>query len=88
MDRAVELERGREAYATRAWLQAHEYLVDADARQALDAPDLELLATIAYMLGLDDEAVAWNERAHHRYLEEGEPRRAARCAGWIVMNLS
>ncbi len=87
-DRADELERGREAYATRAWLQAHECLVHADAQEALDAPDLELLATTAYMLGLDDEAVAWNERAHQRYLEEGESRRAARCAGWIVMNLS
>ena len=42
----------------------------------LAAPDLELLATCAFMLGRDDESIAWLERAHQRYLEDG--RDAAR----------
>ena len=87
-DRADELERGREAYATRAWLQAHECLVHADAQKALDAPDLELLATTAFMLGRDDDTVAWLERAHQRYLDDGLTLPAVRCAAWIVMNLA
>ena len=87
-DRADELERGREAYATRAWLQTHECLVQADAQEALDAPDLELLATTAFMLGRDDDTVAWLERAHQRYLDDGLTRPAVRCAAWIVMNLA
>ena len=87
-DRADELERGREAYATRAWLQAHECLVHADAQEALDAPDLECLATTAFMLGRDDDTVAWLERAHQRYLDGGLTLPAVRCAAWIVMNLA
>ena len=87
-DRADELERGREAYATRAWLQAHECLVHADAQEALDAPDLERLATTAFMLGRDDDTVAWLERAHQRYLDGGLTLPAVRCAAWIVMNLA
>ena len=61
-DRADELERGREAYARRAWLEAHELLVRAHEQEPLDAQDLELLATTAYMLGRDDDSVAWLER--------------------------
>ena len=55
---------------------------------ALEAPELELLATCAFMLGRDDESVAWLERAHHRFLEDGETLRAVRCAAWIGMNLA
>ena len=50
--------------------------------------DLELLATAAYMLGRDDEWMQGLERAHHLYVEAGEPRRAARCAGWIGIDLA
>ena len=88
VDRAVELERGREAYATRAWLQACECLEHAHARKPLDPQDLELLATATAMLGRDDDAVSWLERAHLRHLEDGETLRAVRAAAWIVMNLA
>jgi DNA-binding CsgD family transcriptional regulator len=54
----------------------------------LGPEELELLATSAYMLGRDDESVAWLERAHHRFLEDGETLRAVRCAAWIGMNLA
>ena len=87
-DRADELERGREAYATRAWLQAYESLERAHAAEPLDPPDLELLSTVAFMLGRDEETMTWLERAHLRHLEDGETLRAVRCAAWIGLNLA
>jgi DNA-binding CsgD family transcriptional regulator len=83
-----ELERGREACARRAWLDAYDLLTRAHERVALEAPDLDLLATCAFMLGRDDESVAWLERAHHRFLADGKTLRAVRCAAWIGMNLA
>ena len=87
-DRADELERGREAYATRAWLQAYECLEVAHAQAPLAAPDLELLATVAFMLGRDDDCVAWLDVAHQRHLDDGENLRAVRCVAWIVLDLA
>ena len=81
------LDRARDAYARRAWLEAHEAFSRADDGGALEAEDLELLAMAKLMLGRDDEAIAILERAHHRYLERGETQRAVRAATWIGMNL-
>jgi DNA-binding CsgD family transcriptional regulator len=82
-----ELERGRQAYAARQWLDAYEALTRADEAGRLAPTDLELLATAAYMRGRDDEWVASHERAHQQYLESGDLRRAARCAFWIGLSL-
>ena len=82
------LEQGREAYARRAWLEAHDLLTRAHEQVALEGPDLDLLATCSFMLGRDDESVAWLERAHHHFLKDRETLRAARCAAWIGMNLA
>jgi DNA-binding NarL/FixJ family response regulator len=87
-DRVDELERGREAYATRAWLQAYETLTAAEESAALEPPDVELLATCAFMLGRDDESAVWLERGHQRYLESGHTIGAVRCAVWIGLNLA
>jgi ATP/maltotriose-dependent transcriptional regulator MalT len=81
------LDRARDAYARRAWLEAHEALSSADTQGVLEGGELELLAMTKLMLGRDDEAIAILERAHHRYLERGETGRAARAAIWIAMNL-
>ena len=78
--RGEELEHARSAYAGRAWLDAHDAFVRADSEAALEAEDLELLTTATLMLGRDDDATAVLERAHHRYLERGETRRAVRAA--------
>ena len=79
---AGDLERGREAYARRAWREAY------DALSAAEEPeDLELLATSAFMLGRDHEYIDTLERAHDAYLERGEPLRAFRCAFWCGMIL-
>ena len=86
--RGNELERGRESYARRAWMDAYTSLSRADEAAPLGAEDLELLATSASMIGRMDDYLALLERAHHVYLDTGEGLRAARCAGWIGMNLA
>jgi DNA-binding NarL/FixJ family response regulator len=88
VDAIDKLERGREAYARRAWTDAYETLSHADQVTPLGAEDLELLATSAYMLGRDDGYVSCLERTYHAYLCTGEPLRAVRCAFWIGMNLA
>jgi DNA-binding CsgD family transcriptional regulator len=85
---ADQLERGRRSYEERAWLDAYESLSRADQVSPLGAADLELLATSAYMLGRDEEWMSLLERAHHVYVDAGEARRAASCAGWIGTNLA
>jgi len=45
VETADELRRGRESYASRAWLDAFTALSEADRAAPLEAPDLELLAT-------------------------------------------
>ena len=89
MKRAGALERGRDAYARRAWREAHEQLVLAqEGARSVEASDLELLSIASFMLGRDDESVAWLERAHQRHLDNGKTLPAVRCAAWIVMNLA
>ena len=58
------LERGRASYAKRAWRDAYESLSRADDTSRLEPEDLVLLATSAYMQGLEDEYVRVLERAH------------------------
>jgi DNA-binding NarL/FixJ family response regulator len=87
VDAIVELERGRDAHARRAWTDAHESLLLADEREPLGPEDLELLATSAYMLGRDEEFVRTMERAHHAYAQSGEALRAVRCGFWLALAL-
>jgi len=82
------LERGRDAYAARAWGDAYALLQRADELESLAPPDLGLLATAAYMLGQDEEWVAAHERAHHLHLGAGEVEAAARSAFWIGLSLA
>ena len=82
--RSDALERGRRSYEARAWKDAYTSLSVADQAAPLEGADLELLATSAGMLGLDEHLSAL-ERAHHAYLEGGETLRAVRCAFWVGM---
>ena len=88
MDAVSQLERGRESYASGAWVDAYESLSGAGQATPLGAEDLELLATSAYMLGRDEEHLKGLERAHQAYLDGGEVLGAARCAFWVGMHLS
>jgi hypothetical protein len=82
-----ELERGRDSYEAGAWTEAYESLSLADGVDPLAAPDLELLARSAYMLGLDQDYVDGLERAHHAHLDGRHVPQAVRCAFWIGHNL-
>jgi DNA-binding CsgD family transcriptional regulator len=80
---ASELSRGRQAYEEKAWNQAYELLTRVDQEQPLSAPDLELLARAAYMLGRDEDYTRSLERAFHAYLAAGDVASAACCTWWI-----
>jgi DNA-binding CsgD family transcriptional regulator len=88
VETADELRRGREAYASLAWLDAYTALSEADRAAPLQAEDLELLATSASMVGRMDEYLAVLERAHLAHLDAGDHLAAARCAGWLGMMLA
>jgi ATP/maltotriose-dependent transcriptional regulator MalT len=83
-----DLERGRAACEKRAWQEAHDALVRADADEPLEPRDLELLTTTLLMLAREDDAVATLERAHRAYVERGETLPAVRAATWIGMSLA
>jgi ATP/maltotriose-dependent transcriptional regulator MalT len=83
-----DLDRGREAFEQRAWLDAYEALSRADAASTLAAADLELLAVSASMVGRVDDSTTLMERTHHAYLDEGAKLRAAGIAIWIGMSFA
>ena len=80
---AAALARGRQSSAAQAWPDAFAALANADRAQRLGAPDLQRLATAAYLLGRDDDYVGALERAHRAALDAGETPRAVRCAFWL-----
>lgn len=88
VDVLAELERGRKAYASQSWFAAHESLSIVDRSDGLAAEDLVLLATSAYMLGRESSYLQVLERAHHAYVDEGDPFAAVRCAFWVGINLA
>ena len=81
------IKKGREAFARRAWSQAHRHLSAADDEARLDADDLERLASAAYLSGKEAVAIALWKRLYKQLCVRGEPNRAARCAFWISLNL-
>lgn len=76
----------RDAFARRAWADAYRHLA-VGAQEDLEAADLELLASAAYLLGYDEASAAAWEAAHHRHLAGGEPGEAARCSFWLALCL-
>ena len=50
-----EVARGRKYYEKLAWTDAYQALSRADQAAPLEAADLELLATSAYLIGRDDD---------------------------------
>ena len=76
------LERGRDAYARRAWREAHRLL-----RPATEPEDLERLAIAASLVGRDQESTDTWGRAHQEWMRRRETARAARSAFWLAMGL-
>jgi DNA-binding CsgD family transcriptional regulator len=83
-----ELQRGRDAIATRSWADAYASLSQVDQTTPLGPEDLELLATSAAMVGRMDDYVSLLERTHNAYLSSGETLRAARAAVTLGMTLA
>lgn len=78
--------RAQQYRESQSWGEVYRLLSDV-ARDLLDPADLELLATSAYLVGEDDDAVAGWETAHRRHLDRGDPAEAARCAFWAAFSL-
>ena len=77
----------REAAGRGDWPQAHQLLVEADARQLLAGADLVLLADCAYAAGHVDVTIdAW-ERAHAEALRAGDSLMAAGAAVRVALHL-
>ena len=88
LDAIAELERGRDLYASEAWADAYEALSAADRADLLEANDLELLATSAYMIGREEDYVGLLERAYRAHLAAGQELPALRCAFWVGVTLA
>lgn len=87
MDSSELLARGRAAFDRREWSVAHDDLQRADRGAPLEPPDLELLATAAYLTGRDAKSAdAWT-RAHRAWQEQGQLGRAVHAAFWLGFGL-
>jgi DNA-binding CsgD family transcriptional regulator len=86
--KADALQRGRAAYERQAWADAYAALAEADRMAALDAEDLDRLATAAALIGLDDQSAAARTRAFQLHLDRGDNRRAAASALWRIVSFA
>jgi len=82
------LERGREAYARRAWADACEALAAAAGEGELGAEDVARLAWASGLVGRDEGLFSGLARAYELYLAAGEPERAGECAFWLGTRLT
>jgi DNA-binding CsgD family transcriptional regulator len=78
------VERGRAAFALRAWRDAYDQLSAADREAPLDPEDLEQLAIAAHLIGRETESSDIWARAHQEFLTQENRERAARCAFWLA----
>jgi len=74
------LARGREAFQRQAWSDARTWLAEADRDTPLEPEDLERLAAAAFLVGEDTASIDALTRAHHGFLQRGDPVPAARNA--------
>lgn len=81
------LARGRDAFQREAWSDARALLGQADRESPLEPEDLDRLATAAFLVGEDAASIDALTRAHHGFLERGEPSRAAVSAVWITFTM-
>ncbi|MCP8998466.1 response regulator transcription factor [Pseudarthrobacter sp. RMG13] len=81
------IDRGRSAFKEHRWTEAYQTFRDADKRGGLPAGDLERLATAEILTGKSTPGLETLTRAHEEYLLVGDVEGAARCAGWMGMQL-
>jgi len=83
MSKVIEgdlLTAGRDAIKRYAWQEAYELLSAADKQDPLSPEDLENVGEAAWWIGRLDICIEYHERAHAKYLEAGNHRRAAYMA--------
>ncbi|MBT2532031.1 DNA-binding response regulator [Arthrobacter sp. ISL-48] len=81
------IDQGRSAFRESRWTDAFKNFRDADQLGGLPAPDLERLATAEILTGDTNSGLETLTRAHEEYLVVGDIVGAARCAGWMGMQL-
>src|SRR5258706_5181591 len=81
------LARARHAVSRGEWRQAYDLLVETDAQSPLSAPDLALLADMAYAAGHLDVTIAAWERAYGQSVRVGDRLAAAGAAVRLAMHL-
>ncbi len=81
------LTRARDAAMRGEWQQSYEGLIEMDARSPLSAPDLALLADMAYAAGHFDVTIATWERAYRQSVSVGDRLAAAGAAVRVAMHL-
>jgi DNA-binding CsgD family transcriptional regulator len=82
-DATREIEQARDCHRRRAWSDAFRAFSRAEASGSLSPPDLERFATVAYLIGRDDDYRKALERAHLAYLDAGCRLASTRCAFWL-----
>lgn len=80
-------EQGRAAYRGRVWSDAFDCLSEADRTEPLEAPDLDLLAVAARLIGRDEVADDYAARCYQAWLRAGRPQPAAGRAAWLSLQL-
>jgi ATP/maltotriose-dependent transcriptional regulator MalT len=78
------VERAHEAFAHQEWSTAHSLLA---SQEHLGSEDLERLAVVAFLVGLDDESDRAWESAHFECARAGDHDGAGRCAAWLGFSL-
>ncbi|MCU1436504.1 MAG: helix-turn-helix transcriptional regulator [Pseudarthrobacter sp.] len=81
------IDQGRSAFQEHRWTEACQTFREADRRGGLPAADLEQLATAEILTGDSTTGLETLTRAHEEYLVMGDVESAARCAGWMGMQL-
>lgn len=81
------IDQGRSAFQEHRWTEAAQTFREADRRGGLPAADLEQLATAEILTGNSSTGLETLTRAHEEYLVMGDVESAARCAGWMGMQL-
>ena len=84
--RPMSQDPARDAVSRGDWQQAYDLLVEADARSPLTAPDLALLADMAYAAGHLDVTIAAWERAYAQGLAAGDRLAAAGAAVKVALH--
>ena len=74
---ADPLRAGREAFVRRDWEAAFQLLSEADAREPLEAEDLERLGEAGYWTNRHDDSYGFQQRGYQAYLRPGARRLAA-----------